>query len=685
MNRKEFLKLATTATFGTPFLLNGLHTQALDNFVDLPITNMGINDRVLVIVRMAGANDGLNTIIPVKQYRDYVALRPNIHIKESGPNKFIPLDSTLPDNQLSGLHPVLTGFKGLYDAGKMGIINGVGYEAPNFSHFRSQDTMFAGKDGTSNNDLSSGMFGRYIGALHPGLANNPTAEKSDPLTLQFGTTNPCLFYGHDHEQGIEYNATSLQDDFNNQLARKSNNTSSEYQELLSFLTNTERAMDRYYNAIQRVFNAGSNSATPYPDTDLAKQLKTVARMIQGGSKTKIFQVTLGGFDTHANQVRTDASHLGSHKIRIGTVSNAIEAFQKDIEILGLADKMMTVTFSEFGRRVRENGNFGTDHGTLSPFFVFGSHVKAGVYGSHPLFTNTTDFQYSESERKYDYRQLFATLMQDWLGADDAIMQEAELSTFSTQEKKIPLILGSKNAYPDHLISGPASNCENSTIAAIKVKEDNGWSYYATEGTTDYVFAIEHTPAGIGANTADFEASITLEKLCDNPPNNVHQAQHAASGEGTFGLGLYWNVVFNNGTTNGWVNLRWFKDTALEASLNQVASNFKTSTESAQQSPILDLHTDSSIQLPTQLRPEGLKTTYTAFLDKNTGSYLETEYIQYNVVNDLDNTGGGRFIKVTNFNENSTSINGALSEGTIRYNKTTNKLQGFTGSVWEDFH
>ncbi|TXD51325.1 MULTISPECIES: hypothetical protein [unclassified Polaribacter] len=92
-----------------------------------------------------------------------------------------------------------------------------------------------------------------------------------------------------------------------------------------------------------------------------------------------------------------------------------------------------------------------------------------------------------------------------------------------------------------------------------------------------------------------------------------------------------------------------------------------------------------MQLPNQLRPEGLTETSTQYLEKSTGSYLEKENMQYNVVNDLDNTGGGRFIKVTNFNENSTSINGALSEGTIRYNKTTNKLQGFTGSVWEDFH
>lgn len=435
MTRKEFLKLATTATIGTPFLLNGLQTQALDNFMDLPITNMGVNDRVLVIVRLAGANDGLNTVIPVQQYSNYVALRPSIHIKETGAHKYINLDSTLPDNQLSGLHPTLTSFKNLYDAGKMGIINGVGSATPSFSHFLAQNTLFAGKDGATNDNLTSGMFGRYLGALHPGLANNPTTAKVDPLAIQFGTTNPCLFYGHDHEQGIEYNATSLQDDLFNQLSKKSSSTNSEYQELLQYINSTESAMDIYYDAIQRAFNAGANSATTYPNTSLSQQLKTVARIIKGGSKTKIFQVTQTGFDNHANQVVGGASHTGNHSNKINQVATAMEAFQKDIDALGIGDKMMSVTFSEFGRRVRENGNLGTDHGSLSPFFVFGSNVKAGVYGSHPVFTNTTDFQYSESERKHDYRQLFATLMQDWLGADDAIMQEAELSTFSTQEKK----------------------------------------------------------------------------------------------------------------------------------------------------------------------------------------------------------------------------------------------------------
>ncbi len=686
MNRKEFLRLATTATVGTPFLLNGMTAQVMNNFQDMPMVANNINDRVLVIVRLAGANDGLNTVIPISQYSDYVALRPNIHIKNTGSNKYIDLDTTLQDNQLSGLHPTLTGFKDLYDSGKMAVVNGVGYPSPNFSHFRSQNTMFAGRDGTNNSLLFSGMFGRYLAALYPGLANNPTSSNSDPLALQFGTTNPCLFYGHDHESGIEYNGTSLQDDFFTQLSSfNMTSPTSEYQELLDFILATEDAMDLYYNRVQQVFNSGVNSSVTYPNTSLAKQLKTVARMIQGGSKTKIFQVTLSGFDTHANQTQSGSSHTGGHANLNATMSDAIKSFQEDIEALGINDKVLGVTFSEFGRRVRENGNLGTDHGTLSPFFVFGTSVEAGVYGTHPVFTNTTDYLYSESERKYDYRQLFATLMQDWLGANDTLMQEAELDNFSTQANKIPLIKTEDNAYPDNLMG---AICSNINISAVALTTDNGWTYYGEAGSTDYLFAIEHTPTGNGANTDSFTATVTTEKLCDEAPNNVHKIEDPTTGEGVFALGMYWNITLDTGTTNGWVNLRWFTDTELEASLTTVATDFYTNAGSTSISPILDLQTNSTINLPSQLDNDGLgiSNPYTPLLNTNTGTYLSKEYIQYNQVITIANTGGGRFIKVTNINQNTPFVDDSNTvKGSIRYNTVTNKIEGFDGTAWRAFH
>lgn len=440
MDKRKFLKLIGTATAGTPFMLNGFTTQAMHQFLDFPISCDGINDRVIVIVRLAGANDGLNTVIPISQYSTYAALRPNIRINETGTGAYIPLDNTQADAKKVGLHPNMIGFKSLYDSGKLALLNGVGYPTPNYSHFHSEDLMFSGKDGTTNVS-SDGIFGRYLAAVFPGLAGKPSNERPDPLAIQLGNTNPCLFYGHSHENSIEYNMTSLQASLFGQLNRIMP-PNSEHQEVLNYITGVQNSMDRYYDRVMSVFNSGTNSTVSYPATDLARQLKTVARLIKGGSKTKIFQVNLGGFDTHALQIQSGATHLGNHANLLAIISNAVVAFHSDLAAMGLEDRVMTTTFSEFGRQVKQNGNLGTDHGDLSPFFVVGSNVNPGILGDHPVFTNTTSFYYNNvTQRRYDYRQIFATLMQDWLGANDYMMTQAELNTFA----KIPLVKNSANA------------------------------------------------------------------------------------------------------------------------------------------------------------------------------------------------------------------------------------------------
>jgi uncharacterized protein (DUF1501 family) len=685
MKRRNFLKLTSSAAIGTPFLLNGTVTQAMNNFLDAPINCANINDRVLVIVRLAGANDGLNTVVPISQYNTYANLRPDIRIQNTGVNSYINLDNTLQDNQLSGLHPSLTGFKSLYDSGKLSVINGVGYPTPNLSHFKSENTMFAGKDGTSNNILNSGVFGRYLSALYPGLGGAPTAQSPDPLAIQLGNTNPNLFYGHNHDLGIEYNVSNFQDTFFTNLSKMNSSIqNTEYQELLNYITTVEGAMDTYYNKVQEVFNAGANSSITYPDTDLGKQLKTVARMIQGGSKTKIFQVNLGGFDTHVNQVESGNSHVGTHATLVSDISNSIAAFQNDIEALGINNKIMTVTFSEFGRQVKQNGNLGTDHGTLSPFFVVGSSVEAGVYGSHPIFTDTTSFQYEEKERKYDYRQLFATLMQDWLGADNGIMQEVALHTFSTSSQKIPLINAVANAYPSCLVSSP--ECEE-TIKAVKIMDDNGWSYYAASGTIDYLFAIEHLPIENGANTNDFEAEVIINKVCNPFPYNYYAKKDYTRGEGVFVIGEFWNLKIKSGNTNGWVNVRWFTEAILEDNLNTLATEFQENYEASNKSPIFHFLTNELLEFPNHFREDaqGLSLEFTPLLQVEKGTYLTNEYTQYDHVL-ITNTiiGGSKMIKLTSLTENELRDSEEYA-GMIRYNSLTNKIEGFDGVSWKVFH
>ena len=493
MNRKEFLKLASLASVGAPFMLNGMATRFMNSFLDVQANCDVVNDRVLVILRLAGANDGLNTVIPISQYDTYSKLRPTIKIANSGSAGYIALDKTVSDNKLVGLHPVMTGFKSLYDSGKLTLLNGVGYPNPNYSHFRSENLMFAGKDGHNSDDLGNGIFGRYLGALHPGLSGNPTTLSPDPLAIQIGNLNPCLFYENEAERNIEYNLTGFQNSLFNNLKSKTSNTefsaSSEYNDLLDYIRGVATGMDAYYDRVMKVFNAGNNSTTTYPTSLLAKQLKTVARLIKGGSKTKIFQVNIGGFDTHVNQVQYGSSNLGVHANLLADISNSIAAFQSDIDSLGIGDKILTLSFSEFGRQVKENANFGTDHGDLAPFFVIGNAAYAGVLGDHPAFSGLSSFYYDQSERRFDYRQIFASLLQDWLGADSGLISSTELQDFTTTDKKVDLI---KNQFKAENSCGTLNSNETKKANMVMVYPNPAKNYFIVDfGSTTYSNATIH--------------------------------------------------------------------------------------------------------------------------------------------------------------------------------------------------
>ncbi|MDR2916002.1 MAG: DUF1501 domain-containing protein [Tannerella sp.] len=440
MKRRDFFKIVSSLGVGVPFYLNGMPTRLMNQISDLQLDCDAVNDRVLVIFRLTGANDGLNTVIPINQYDAYSALRPTIKIPNSGTGSYIPLDTTVGSSKLVGLHPSLTGFKSLYDSGKFLLVNGVGYPNPNYSHFRGEALMFAGKDGTYNDDLLEGTFGKYFAALHPGLAGNPSAEKPDPLAIQLGDISPCLFYEHAIEKGIEFNMYNYENTLTTLSSQKS-----DYQDLLDYIQKVADSMDIYYDRVMQVFNSGSNSTVTYPDTSLGKQLKLVARMINGGSKTRIFQVNLSGFDTHQYQATYGSTHLGTHANLLENVGNSVAAFQADIQQLGLADRIMMVSFSEFGRQVRENANQGTDHGDLAPFFVIGNAVEAGILGDHPVFSNSTDFYYNQDQRRYDYRQIYGALLQDWLGSTTNLMQTIELDHFVTGAQKVDIIKNSQKA------------------------------------------------------------------------------------------------------------------------------------------------------------------------------------------------------------------------------------------------
>ncbi len=422
MKRRNFIKLATaTSALGLmPFEIN-----ALLKTVDLPIDCGDISNRKLVLVNLVGGNDGLNTTVPINVYDQYANLRPTIKIPNSGANGFITLDSSLADNQQLGLHPALTGFKSLYDAGELRILQSVGYPSQNKSHFASKDIYSTGNDGNSwNNGTTSGWVGRFMEKFYP-----EEVEETYPLGVQMGSSKTELGFHGAEEHGLSINITG-QDPagFFTEISSLGGDApstipNSDFGTELNYIIDINKTSNRYSKAISEAFDKGKNSVTStYEDNDLSNQLKTVARLISGGLKSKVYLVSIGGFDTHNSQIETNGDIKGKHHELLTEVSTAIKAFVKDVNDQSLGDDIVGLTYSEFGRKAKENGNLGTDHGEIAPMFIFGKPVNGGVSGINvDLSEATQDNNYQIETIQFDYRQTIATLLQDYLGAPDTVI------------------------------------------------------------------------------------------------------------------------------------------------------------------------------------------------------------------------------------------------------------------------
>ncbi len=381
-----------------------------------------VNAKKIVLIQLSGANDGLNTVIPLNQYGTYATLRPTIKLNNVGAtNGLIQLDSTLPLADQVGLHPSLIPFKNLYDAGLMRVIQGVGYPNQDKSHFKSTDLYLTGGDGTAaNNNLTSGWMGRFLENYY---SNFLTANF--PLGIQLGSSDNSLGFHGEVEHGMAMNMNG-QDSAGfysivNGLggAAPTNIPNSDYGQLLQYILDNDSSTNVYANAISTAFNAGTNSLT-YPNTGLANQLKSVAKFISGGLKTKVYLVKISGFDTHDLQVADAANtHLGTHANLLKELSDAVQAFITDLNNQTLGDDVLAVTFSEFGRKAGENGGLGTDHGEVSPMFVFGKSMAAGVSGTNiNLSEAVLANNYQVRTIQHDYRRVFSTILQDWFGASN---------------------------------------------------------------------------------------------------------------------------------------------------------------------------------------------------------------------------------------------------------------------------
>ncbi|WP_299126965.1 DUF1501 domain-containing protein [uncultured Winogradskyella sp.] len=437
MKRRKFIGLGSSAVAGS-FLLNGHIANAFQYAPFMDDFNCdATNDRVMVIIQLKGGNDGLNTAIPLGRFDTYANLRPNIYIPNTGPNGIINLDTSLATEAQVGLHPSMTAMKGLYDSGEMGMIQSVGYPDHNRSHFKSTDLWLSGGDGTPEGfNISDGWMARYLeNAFEP-------SNFQDPLGVQLGSKNNSLGFHTEEEHTISINLTGQDPGgFYSLISGIGAETplnipNSDFGDILEHIIQVENGVNTYAQRITDVFNAGQNQYTSYPDTDLANQLKTIARLMSGGSQTKVFLANLGGFDTHRDQVVDGNTSVGDHAELLLELSEAIHAFQQDLKLIGIDERVVTFTFSEFGRKVSQNGNFGTDHGNFAPLFVCGTNINAGVLGVNPNIDDLADNDQLQ-DLQFDYRQVFTTFIQDWMGGSDTILNSTFYQDFS--EDKLPLI------------------------------------------------------------------------------------------------------------------------------------------------------------------------------------------------------------------------------------------------------
>lgn len=410
MNRRHFLQHAS-ASLLLPVFIDGFGAKAFGSpnsaFMQTLVQLATTTDRVLVMIQLNGGNDGLNMVVPLDQMSKYISLRSNIALPEAKVLK-------LANNAATGLHPAMTGLQSLYNEGKLSIVHSVSYPTPNFSHFRASDIWFTGAD--PNQVLSTGWTGRYLDAEWPGYpAGYPTKDAPDPLAIQIGYITSTAFAGPGGPMAVaipnpDTFAQLVGDKPSIDLAPPGKTPAGQH---ISYIRQQQLSSVAYAAQIKAAAAKGKNLVTYPTGNSLAEQLKIVSRLIHGGLQTRVYYVTIGGFDTHANQTSTTDTTTGAHATLMKQLSDAVKAFQDDLRVQGVDDRVAGMTFSEFGRRAISNASYGTDHGIAAPLFVFGKGVKTNVIGKNP---NLSDLDNNNIKMQTDFRQVYAALLADWLGA-----------------------------------------------------------------------------------------------------------------------------------------------------------------------------------------------------------------------------------------------------------------------------
>ena len=423
--RREFLRatvLGSALSWTVPAFLAdtfmALHGEAAGSATQI-VT--GKDGTILVVLQMAGGNDGLNTVIPYSN--DYYHnARPKIGLTE---DKILKLNGEI------GFHGAMTGFKTLYDSGNLAVVQGVGYPNPNRSHFRSTEIWQTASD--SDKVEKYGWLGRYFDSACAGA--DPTVGvvvgrqlpesffAKTPKGICFDNPQNYRFLSPEHPKPGQTDMTEAAYEKLNETEMVSSDDNSgasigslpagmpmQGGKAVDFIERT--AMDAQISSdeVRGIAARVQNQAT-YPNSAFANSLKLVAKLIGGGLPTRIYYVSQGGYDTHTNQIATQQRLLGD-------LGDSLKAFVDDLKAQGNLQRVLVMTFSEFGRRVNENANGGTDHGAAAPMFIVGNKVKAGLLGRYPSLAPQDLFQ-GDIKYNVDFRSVYAGVLEKWLKTKSA--------------------------------------------------------------------------------------------------------------------------------------------------------------------------------------------------------------------------------------------------------------------------
>jgi uncharacterized protein (DUF1501 family) len=425
--RREFLRttvLGSALSWTVPtFLANtftALHSEAADSATQI-IT--GKDATILVVLQMAGGNDGINTVVPFV----------NDFYHRARPKLGLTAQQVLNLNGEIGLHGAMTGFKDLFDAGNLAVVQGVGYPNPNRSHFRSTEIWQTASD--SDKVEKYGWLGRYfdnccagadptvgvtIGSQLPEafFAKTPTGICfNNPQNYRFmanGRRGPggedLTEAAYEKMNEVDMSNTTPDENSGGSIGALAAGMPMQGGKAVDFIERTALDAQVSSEEVRKIADSVQNQAT-YPASQLGNSLKLVAKLIGGGLPTRIYYVSQGGYDTHVNQIPTQQRLLAE-------LGNSVKAFVDDLKAQGNMQRVLVMTFSEFGRRVTENANGGTDHGAAAPMFIVGNKVKAGLLGTYPSLAPQDLF---EGDIKYnvDFRNVYAGVLESWLKTKSA--------------------------------------------------------------------------------------------------------------------------------------------------------------------------------------------------------------------------------------------------------------------------